>query len=479
MKSSSLLAGLLALLIACGASFGAGYYIARDQAAQSPTSRPIVASENPIDEKPADALSPLEAPDKQPAKKIDDTANIKPAGSATPAGTQPDVTAKSNASTTDKPTAEAGSTPNPTAEGAEGDIPKELKDQLEDLKARIGELKPDGMEDFDDIFNGPKVDFTGTVSGMVVDANGTPVAGATVHGSYSENYNAGGESRRISFVVATGEQAGPAIATTDASGSFTATITRKVAEKASLQVSLTAGAEGYAESKKESFALKNGDTKDGVKLVLRGAGSVSGRVVDASGIGVSGVTEGLNPAGNGGFSSGLDFEMITSGGGKYSTATGSGGEFTIEGVPEGRYKFKLSGAGYRQIAGPTEIDVKSGQDQRAATDFQVAVTASLAARFTDLEGKPILGWANVNLTDDNGKIAKRLSGAISDDGSFEANDPPAGSYNVEVKVWGYKPYTARVTFIEGQRYDFGSLTLEKDENAKSGGSIFIPGEDDE
>lgn len=481
MKSSSLLAGLLALMIACGVSFGAGYYVAKDQAAETPNSRPVVAAGDSLDEKPAGADTPLTAPEKSDKEADDKPASepevvnkhVKP--EAAPDSSKPAVEAKPAESTPGSAPVEAKPAPGQPTEAEK----KELEDQLKDLQDKIKDLKIGEGEDFDDIFNGPKVDFEATIAGQVVDANGTPVAGASVHGQYNENYNSEGGGGRFSFVVSAGGNSGPAIATTDASGFFNATISRKISEKTSLQVNLTATADKFAESKKESFTLKNGDAKEGIKLVLRGAGSVSGRVVDSSGAGVQGVNVSLNPVGNGGFyGEGVDIDFSGNGKGKYNAITDAGGEFTIDGIPEGRHKFKLSSAGYRQIAGPTEIDVKSGQNQRAATDFQVAVTASVAAKFQDAAGAAIRGWVTINFKDDNDKTVKSLSGPTESDGSFERNDPPAGSYNVEVRAWGYKPYTTRATLLDGQRYDFGPITLEKDEATPSGGTIIIPDEDE-
>ena len=43
---------------------------------------------------------------------------------------------------------------------------------------------------------------------------------------------------------------------------------------------------------------------------------------------------------------------------------------------------------------------------------------------------------------------------------------------------GYKPYTTRATLLEGQRYDFGPITLEQDETPSGGGTVIIPSEDE-
>ncbi|MCZ7606524.1 MAG: carboxypeptidase regulatory-like domain-containing protein [Planctomycetota bacterium] len=472
MKGSTLLAGLLALLIACGISFGAGYYVAKEQAA-APASRPVSVADASLDEKPAPEVKPLETPARE-------TSGVTPPAPELPPATTEKVPPKATTETGEtpakyQPKVEAEQNTQPGQ--AKPAVPKELEDELKELKDKLKDLKLDEVEDFESIFNGPKVDFSATISGQVVDSAGVPVAGARVHASFSENYSSDGEGRRIAFVRSSDEgESGEPIATTDGAGFFMAAINRKVSEKASLQVSLTANADGYAESKKDSFSLKNGDARENIKLTLRGAGSVSGRVVDANGMGVAGVTVSLNTAG-GDFMGGDNIEIDFGGrGGKHTATTDGAGEFLISGVPEGRYKFRLKGAGYRQVSGPTEIDVKSGESARAPADFQVAITASMAVKFTDAAGSPVQGWVSVKLIGEGGKVARRMNGPIGKDGLFEQNDPPAGSYEVEFQVWGYKKQTVRANFTEGQRYDFGAITLEPDESG--GGSIILPGEDE-
>jgi protocatechuate 3,4-dioxygenase beta subunit len=467
MKSSTLLAGLLALLIACGVSFGAGYYLAKSQSAESPTPRTLVSD---TDDTPSLDSKPLDSPDKKPP--VTDETTTQPETTEITPKPVSDVlpVVDSENPSTDKPRVV---TPPPV----EGE--KNLKDQIKELKDKLKEVEAVDPDEFEDIFNGPQVDFTATVSGQVVDQAGTPVAGASVNANYSENYTSGDTgARRVSFVMARGESKGTPIATTDSTGSFSATITRKISENATLQVSLTATADGFAESEKTSFTLKNGDDKQGVKLALRGAGSVSGRVIDASGRGVSGVKVGLNAAGAGGFY-GETLELDFGGGGgnsKYSATTDAAGEFTIDGIAEGRYKFRLTGSGYRQISGPTEIDVKAGESLRAPADFQVAATTCVAAKFIDAQGSAVAGWATLSFKDDSGKVVKRLNGQVSSDGIFEKNDPPAGTFQVEITVWGYKPQTIAVTIADAQRYDFGTITLEPAEEGE-GTSIILPGDD--
>lgn len=472
MRSSTLLAGLFALVIVAGVSFGAGYYVAKDGGDDSPQSRPIAALDSDTD-KPLDEGDPLESPEPDAPEP-----EVQP-------DVQPDVTPKPD-STPNAPADPAyveatapNDNSNPSATRPD-ETPAELKDALDGvkgLKDLADKLKEAGLEDpenFENIFNGPKVDFTATLGGQVMDAMGVPVVGASVHANFSENYSSDDGGRSVRLVMAVGEEKGSVIATTDGGGYWTATVNRKVSEKASLNVSLVGSAQGYADSKKETVTVKNEDNKDGIKLTLRGAGSVSGRVVNGNGMGIEGVTVSLRSGGNSMFG-GDEIEIDFGGsGGKHSAVTDGAGEFLIEGVPEGRYKFKLSGTGYRQISGPTEIDVKSGQAHRAPADFQVAVTGSLVAKFTDIEGKPVRGWATLTIKDGSGKTVKRLSGSIDENGVFEKNDPAVGNYQVEIRVYGYKVQTVQANFTEGQRYDFGTLVLEKDESDSGSGGIWIP-----
>ncbi|MCA8935741.1 MAG: carboxypeptidase regulatory-like domain-containing protein [Planctomycetes bacterium] len=478
MRTSSLLAGLFALLIVGGVAFGAGYFVAKTEFESAPKTEPVVAKDDTLD-KPVFDEGPLQAPDKN-AANTEATTDIQPKV----AGTDPDqpatTTNEQPADDLPKPadtSVEAQPKPGvPTTEDLEA---AEVGNALEEIKKKLGDLKDIDTidpESFEEMLNGPKVDFSATVSGQVVDASGVPVAGAEVRATFSEDYTSEDAGNSVRFVTSIGDSnSGSVIATTDGGGYFTAEINRKISEKARLSAGLTANADGYAESKKNSATLKNGETKEGIKLVLRGAGGVTGRVVDSSGRGVEGVTVGLNSAGGNSFGDNIEFNY--GGSSKYSAKTDVGGNFNIEGVPEGRYKFKLSGSGYRQVSGPTEVDVKTGLIERAATDFQVAVTSSVRIAFIDVDGKPIQGWANVKFLDDSGKTVKQLNGPVKADGVFEQNDPPAGTFSVEIKLWGYKTHKVNATLLDGQRFDFGTITLERDENASGGSTVIIP--DDE
>jgi protocatechuate 3,4-dioxygenase beta subunit len=482
MRGSTLLAGLLALLIVGGACFGAGYFVAKEQIEGGHSSTPVVAKGDDLDQPALDDSAPLQAPMLNNDAGTEKSDNNEHTPEVAPkADIEPEVKDDTGTESESGPASTEGvsaeSNPGKPAESKEETEAKKVGKALDEAMKKLGKIKEMKPEDVEELFNGKKIDFSASIAGQVFDQGGVPVANAKVYASYSEDYSSDEGGRTLRFVTTSGGgNKGQAIATTDGGGYFNADIKRKVSEKARLRVALTAGADGYADSEKNKVTLKNGDKKEGIKLILRGAGAVTGRVVDANGAGIEGVTVGLNPAG--GNSWGGDTMVLNFGGSsKYSAKTDVGGNFTIEGIPEGRYKFKLSGSGYRQVAGPTEIDVKSGQTTNASADFQVAITASVSVKLLDAEGNPLRGWATLKFSDDSGKVIKRMQGSIKKSGVFEQNDPPAGSYNVEIKVWGYKPQTVRANLLEGQRYDFGSLNFEKDEKAGSDG-IYFPGSGD-
>lgn len=444
MKSTTLCFSVLTLLIACAASFGAGYLVANSEQTRTPEIR---VGDNDDDEQDnaRDDEEPglLELPDEK-ASPADEPRHGHPGLK------HADASEPAPAATADAPD-ETG--PGDVEAAPDKKAIRDLHDKLakKELHDKFKELER--LEGIETIFNGKRVDFNAIVSGRVVDSMGAPVAGAKVHADFSQAFDSESGGHSVSIVTSRGERKGAVIATTDSAGLWTAVIDRKVNEKASLRVALTADADAYAPSEKESVTLKNGDERGNVNLVLRGAGTVTGRVVNELGHGVPGVNVGLNERDNS-----REIRVDLGGQGRHSATTDAAGEFRIEGVPEGRYEFKLTGTGVRQLSGPTAIDVQAGREARAPADFKVAATSSIRVFMQDSEGQPVRGWATLNLKDDSGNTVKILRGRVAD-GVFEANDPPPGSYNIEVNTFGYEPQTVRATIQEGQPCDLGTLVL--------------------
>ncbi|MCL4731713.1 MAG: carboxypeptidase regulatory-like domain-containing protein, partial [Planctomycetes bacterium] len=283
------------------------------------------------------------------------------------------------------------------------EIRRKLEEELKRARERMPNLpelpRLDEVDELKDLLGGPQVDFTATLRGMVVDGAGAPVAGASIYADYSETLNRGdGEMRRVSIVIGrSGEDAGTPIATTGPDGTFSAAVQRTAGEKSSVTANLTAKAEGYADSRVQRVPLRNGEEKEGIRLVLRGAGSVSGRVVDASGRGVEGIK--VRFAGDGTMSYGVVEGVEFPDRGGKEAVTDAAGAFQVTGLAEGRYRPRLSATGWRQVSGPTEVTVKAGAETRCAADFVVAASSAIRVTLQNAEGKPLQGFVSVRIKD--------------------------------------------------------------------------------
>lgn len=449
MRSSGWMFGLLLMILACGLSFGAGYFIAK-QDVPPPAPHIETADLTPAATQPEREKVVLPLADQPAANQPAETGNLKPTAGTDPSTGQP-------GDKPDQPPVEAGTKPDSSQPVGDAKTAAEAAEAIKELEKKLKELEGRDIFDPEGMLNGPKVDFTATITGSVSDTAGQPVAGAGIYGEFSENYGGGGSVLRVS-IGGDGQDIGELLTTTDSGGAFRIDVNRKVSEKAGLHVDLTGKLQGYADSKTIGVTLKNGDTKEGIKLALRQAGSVAGRVVDQSGAGVAGMQVSLS--GNSQMGDlGLEIEMGGAGS-KLSATTDGSGEYRIENVPEGDYRLKLRGAGYREVSGPAQIKVKPGAETRAAADFVVAITCSVRLALQDATGQPLRAWVTLNFKDAEGKSVRKLNGMTDQDGNFSANEPPVGNFNVEVVAWGYKPETVPANIMEGLACDLGRLTLQ-------------------
>ncbi len=393
----------------------------------------------------------------------------------------PDLVAKPATTKTDLPESQKG-TPNTEADlsKSEGTRPSESEPKAESLpaksaeepklndeEARIEEARKaaeaakkeiEELGDLNELFD-KRIDFSVTVSGRVTDSAGNPVAGADVFADINERLGSEASIMMVSF-----NDSGEKIATTDSGGNFSGTVRGKVGEKSQVTLVMRSKAKGYAESKKVSLEVKNGDTKTDIRLTLQGAGSVRGRVVDASGVGIAGVTVLLaSQRGSPGFGE----EIVVFGGpGKNSAVTDASGIYQIEDVAEGSYSLSLRAPGFREKSGPRAVDVKPDQVSQLDSDFVLAATTCLRARLVGADAKPLQGWATVELTPAGGGAVQRLNAAVGEDGMLVINDPPIGDFNVIVKLWGYFDSASTFcAFTQDQTSDIGTLTLSPNPDA--------------
>lgn len=466
MKTSLLVFAFLGLLLLSGLALGA-YFVATTANEEAPVAASFDESDEPDEEVEGAPTDEPETP--EPGEEPE-----------TPAGENGEGADPSHTTNAGETEGESGPTEveagpsNPEAPATE----KELEDLIRkakedgglaglDIKDLLRRLKEDGLEGVEiegveiggDGMFGKRVPFKATVSGTVRDASGNPVADADIYVDIMESFEGSGFA---SMVMLGG--IGSKVTTSDAAGNWTAEIDRTAGEKAKIEATFKAKAKGYAESKGSTVTLKNEDVKSGVKLTMRGAGSVTGRVVDENGQGLEGVNVSLSSAGNSPFG-GMVLEFY--GQSKNSAKTDSGGNYTIEGVAEGRYRISVNAAGFRQKSGPTEVDVKPGEIARLATDFTLGVTASLRFTLVNLEGKPVRGYASIKLLT-GGAARRHLGGMADENGLVVIGDPPVGTFEVEIKIWGYTSVTRTITFHEGRPTDIGEIMLQKDENTGSG-----------
>lgn len=453
MRSSGWIFGLLLMILACGLSFGAGYFIAKQDV--PPPAPQIETAELPPARTQAERDKVVLPLTNQPSTdQPEDSGNLKPGPRTEPATGQPGTKP-------DQPPVEAGTKPESIKPAGDARTAAEAAEAIKELEKKLKELEGRDAFDPEAMLNGPKVDFAATITGSVSDTAGQPVAGAGIYGEFSENYGGGGNVLRVS-IAGDGQDVGDLLTTTDSGGTFRIDINRKVNQRAGLHVDLTAKLQGYADSKTIGVTLKNGDTKEGIKLALRQAGSVAGRVVDQSGAGIAGMQVSLSSGSQMG-DLGLEIEMGGAGS-KLSATTDASGEYRIENVPEGDYRLKLRGAGYREVSGPAQIKVKAGAETRAAADFVVTITCSVRLAVQDAAGQPLRAWVTLHFKDAEGKSVKKLNGMTDADGNFSANEPPVGNFNVEVTAWGYKPETVPANVMEGLACDLGRLTLQPSES---------------
>lgn len=192
---------------------------------------------------------------------------------------------------------------------------------------------------------------------------------------------------------------------------------------------LQASISGRAYSHYWGFDVSSGVTYPEVNFTLRpGGGTISGRVVDGSGVGIAGATINVFEQTAQGFDNGAWATTTTDSDGFYQTsATDAPGP----GLPTGTYTVKASKDGYPDTL-VSDVPVTSGMD----TQVNLILTSgsgSISGTVTsEADGSPIAG-AEVYV--DNGSVQQTVftDGA----GQYLAGNLPDGGYNVVVSKAGY------------------------------------------
>ncbi|MCC6573847.1 MAG: carboxypeptidase regulatory-like domain-containing protein [Planctomycetes bacterium] len=477
---NSVYAGLcLGLLLTLGVSLGAYFYIT----AQNRNSNAVVEEEIadlPAQPTPAEAEQPHKpAPTihfDEPAAKLDTAATATPTPETTPL---PKAEVKLEA-------------PKPEAVPAPADklplnerVAKLLRDKLAEGNAEVPAVLLQPVDPAD------LVDFSAKVSGTVVDNFGLPVAGAGVYADVAEKRTqGGGMTIAIGRTISIGSDDANKVATSDAQGNFTFTVSRKIPKDASVSVSITARAKGFAASEAVRKALNNGDEAAGIVVKLRVPGSVAGIVSTPEGQPIGGATVTLVKAGA--LSLGMedsddeifaDFGAVEIGEDgpmafgpsheKLSATTDAGGAFAIDNVPEGDYEVRVRAPGFKAAwentagkATPRKASVKAGQIAAADGPLHMLPTTSLRAVVRSTDGNAFSASVTAELYfhggDKAGQLAKKMRATPDKEGVVVFGNLPAGEYEVVFKAYGFETTAKSVVALrEGAVLEVGAVVLNK------------------
>ncbi len=242
-----------------------------------------------------------------------------------------------------------------------------------------------------------------TVRGVVLDAGGEPVAGAQVRISAT-----GGSGRPEGFTLADGdgrfELAGVGL------GRRTVTASSEDGREVSKSLEVEAGTQS-------------------VELRLAGGVEVSGRVVDAAGLGVAGAVVSLEPASPTVVWYGASSEAVSS----------AGGAFTLAGVPAGNYRLQAARKGFARTAGEEPIEVASSPI--AGLEIRLDPGTALSGRILGLELDDL---AQVEVR------AGRTTGEVDFEGAYRIEHVAPGEVTVLAGIPGSgRQITERVTVEPG------------------------------
>lgn len=286
-----------------------------------------------------------------------------------------------------------------------------------------------------------------TISGRVQLENNMPVAGADVCFEVVA-------LRRMKGTPDDASSPLQKVAVSDREGGFVFSFQREIFESAKLTAYVSARAHGYGPSPVVSIEVAGGGSFPAT-LVMREGGAVRGRVVDAQGNAIAGVTVALGkqaPLAERPAHSGLYYEALTDNGGNYA----------IEDVVVGNYSIGVLSYAHDFRAGPKTAAVVQGGTQ--LEDIVVEVVISIRVRLVDSTGATVAGSCTLNFHDGK-KVVQRLGTMVPEDGVIVLGYPPAGTFDVTARVDGYfESAPTRLTFALGQTTDGGTITLTKDPN---------------
>ena len=209
----------------------------------------------------------------------------------------------------------------------------------------------------------------GTVSGLVTDGNGNPLAGVSVAARRSHPNGA--------VVVNVGMAA-----TTDAGGRFT------IEQVQPGDATFLEGTHSdYLRSQSEQFPVAPGEELGGLQLVMRLGGSIAGRVIDESGVPIANATVGVRD----GNMTASTPEALPN-----KVYTKADGTFVIRRLEAGGQSLLVSAKGFLNVE-DNRHEVVEGQTTQGI-EIRLTAGSYLGGMVVDQSGLPIIG-ARVTVTD--------------------------------------------------------------------------------
>jgi RNA polymerase sigma factor (sigma-70 family) len=253
-----------------------------------------------------------------------------------------------------------------------------------------------------------------SVSGRVVDENGSPVIGAVV-----------AAEPNLGFPPAQGDLRPDGQVTTNADGSFV------VSGLDPGLYDVSASCDGHAPSNVTTVTLADKGSA-AVTLALRAGGVLTGTVEAASGAGP--VTEFTVVL--------LDKQGLKETPAVVRSIVDAGGRFTLTDIPPGSYEVLAAANGHAPSA-RQQVDVPAPPAEGAPVDLALAAGGTISGTVSAADGSP-LTWAKVTVEDaldGSGATAVPLTDVAitGDDGTFTLAGVPAGRRSVNVGAYGYNP----------------------------------------
>lgn len=305
--------------------------------------------------------------------------------------------------------------------------------------------------------------FSVTISGRVIDDAGRGVDGAQVSARFSYTYakpTAPEESsrRRSSRTSATNVGV---VATTDAGGHYTATITAKLLAKVDLvTVAMSATADLFAPGSAVLVKdVKEAEQRTGVDLSMFGAGMVTGRVVDRQGNPLKGVVvRGIESRNTGGEKNSEPVRRSAIA--TLVAPTDADGKFKITGLIAGDWVFFATSKTHQEPDQPEKLTVLAGSEH-VLPDIVMAPFTSVRVRLLHEDGTVVTERPIAVLYFKHGNNGTRgLSGRADAEGYVTVTGVPADATEFTLSPRGYEGITGNyLRLIEGQLNEAGEYRI--------------------